>query len=158
MKRKGVWSPWVSSLLKDIDFQTLPRRYVQYLPRKFNGNILFEFQPIVHTSIGSTSLLACMNCKYKSCLDAYQDNEHKEYWSHKFLVCTLCFRCENKYYPHVRNHGCSNETSWDGVCQSIGNWYLRGVANIHCLLELQIETKSVSRLVLPKCCMRCTIG
>lgn len=117
LKRLGSNSG-ASSLLKDIDFQGIAKRYVRYLPREFNGDILFEFQPILMSTSGSISLLAGMDRRYDGHVWTQTKTtniRNTDLIKFRYAHCVGHLRCGNSLCSHVRNHGRPNETSWDGV-------------------------------------------
>jgi hypothetical protein len=53
----------VSSKLKSLNYNAITIEFVNYLPTKFNGDILFEIPPICHP-LGHSKQLQGMDRKY----------------------------------------------------------------------------------------------
>jgi hypothetical protein len=53
----------VSSKLKSLNYNAVTIEFVNYLPTKFNGDILFEIPPICHP-LGHSKQLQGMDRKY----------------------------------------------------------------------------------------------
>jgi hypothetical protein len=56
-------TPHVCSELKSLEYSAITIEFVNYLPTKFNGDILFEF-PLIRHPLGHFRQLQSMDKKY----------------------------------------------------------------------------------------------
>ena len=106
------------SELKSVDLATFPLQKLNYLPTKYNGNIVFELPPLSTVKSGGAAMLEGMDRRrdghawIESATTNISDPDGQ--LSFRYVKCLGHLRCENLSCPHLERCGEYNEMYWEG--------------------------------------------
>jgi hypothetical protein len=102
--------------LKSLDYEVIWIELVNYLPTKFNGDILFEFPPICHP-LGQLGQLQGMDKKFDghAWCKLQTSNIHNSFrLGFRMTKCLGHLWCQNDFYPLFQRFSTCNEVFWNG--------------------------------------------
>ena len=97
------------SELKSVDLATFPHQKLNYLPAKYNGNIVFELPPLSTVKSGGAAMLEGMDQRRDG--HAWTEttttniSDPDEELSFRYVKCLGHLRCENLSCPHLERCG-----------------------------------------------------
>ena len=106
------------SELKSFDFATFPHQKLNYLPTKYNENIVFELPPLSTVKSGGAAMLEGMDRRRdghawtETATTNISDPDGQ--LSFRYVKCLGHLRCENLSCPHLEWCGEYNEMYWEG--------------------------------------------
>ena len=93
------------SELKSVDLATFPHQKLNYLPTKYNGNIVFELPPLSTVKSGGATMLEGMDQRQDG--HAWTEiattniSDPDGQLSFRYVKCLGHLRCENLSCPHL---------------------------------------------------------
>ena len=106
------------SEFKSVDLATFPHQKLNYLPTKYNGNIVFELPPLSTVKSGGAAMLEGMDRRRdghawtETATTNISDPDGQ--LSFRYVKCLGHLRCENLSCPHLERCGEYNEMYWEG--------------------------------------------
>ena len=111
------------SEFKSVDLATFPHQKLNYLPTKYNGNIVFELPPLSTVKGGGGAMLEGMDWRRDG--HAWTEttttniSDPDGQLSFRYVKCLGHLRCENMSCPHLERCGEYNEMYWEGSTPEI---------------------------------------
>ena len=106
------------SELKTVDLSTFPHEKLNYLPTKYNGDIIFELPPLPTMKGGGAAMLEGMDRRRDghAWIETATTNitDPDGQLSFRYVKCLGHLRCNNIGCPHLERCGEYNEKYWEG--------------------------------------------
>ena len=109
--------------LKNVDLASFSHQKVNYLPMRYNGDIVFELPPLPNVKGGGAAMLEGMDKRR----DGYAWTETATtniidpdgQLSFRYMKCLGHLRCQNILCPHLEQCGDYNEKYWEGSSSDV---------------------------------------
>ena len=106
------------SELKNVDLASFSHQKVNYLPTRYNGDIVFELPPLPNVKGGGAAMLEGMDRQRDG--HAWTETptmnitDPDGQLSFRYVKCLGHLRCQNISCPHLERCGDYNEKYWEG--------------------------------------------